>query len=107
MGYAARVKRKRACRHNCLLKVERTAAELKEHDATGHPMKEPEPFVVRPVFTSKYEPVGRDRTTSRQRRRARQSRRLREMAEQFRKALEGQVEKAEQTIATFGKPKLT
>lgn len=54
MGYAARVKRARACRHNCLLKVERTAAELKEHDAKGHPMKEPDPaFLPRPVFTAK------------------------------------------------------
>jgi len=83
MGWGARVKRKRACRHNCLLKVERTAAEQVEHQVNGHPLKEPEPFVVRPVFAAKYEvpslrlPIG-----SRQRRLAHRKR-LREIARTF------------------------
>ena len=68
MGYAARVKRKRACRHNCLLKVERTAAEQVEHQVKGHPLKEPEPFVVGPVFAAKYDPKPRKPQGSRQRR---------------------------------------
>ena len=68
MGWEARVRRKRACRHNCLLKVKRTAAEQVEHQVKGHPMKEPEPFVVGPVFTAKYEPKPRKPQGSRQRR---------------------------------------
>ena len=68
MGWAARVKRKRGCRYNCLLKVERTAAEQVEHQVVGHPLKEPAPFVVGPVFTAKYEPRPRKPHSSRQRR---------------------------------------
>jgi len=69
MGWAARVKRPRACRNNCLLKVERTATEQVEHQIKGHPLKEPEPFVVGPVMIGrKYEPKPRKPRGSRQRR---------------------------------------
>lgn len=53
MGWAERVKRKRSCRGMCLLKLERTARELVDHSVQAHPLKEPQPFEMRPVFTAK------------------------------------------------------
>lgn len=92
MGYAARVKRKRACRHNCLLKVERTAAELKEHEVVGHPQAEPKPHVVGPVFTAKAEVTGR-------RGKMKRGRWKRLVQHQVGRNVDGQAKKAGRTIA--------
>ncbi len=57
MGWAERVTRPRACRHNCLLKVERTAKELRDHAALAHNKlgagyQDPEPSTVPALETN-------------------------------------------------------